>query len=285
MIAEYYNIKSEDFRKYSKFEFKIVKGLKDLYLEFAKDFASLINKNNSERRETTVILPVGPFDYQVVANFFNKKKINCKNTIIFMMDEYCTNDGKYIPYEHPLSFRRFIYENFYTLLKENLRMPWENIIFPNPENLEYTTKRIEEINGVDVCYGGFGINGHFAFNEPPEPNEKIDENSVKNSVTRIVNLTRETRTALALGSTFGNWDLIPSKAVTLGMKELLSSKEIHLYFMRTWHAGVMRRALFGPITPSFPASYVQTHPNVKVVMTSYVAKLPEINVTQAIGLK
>jgi glucosamine-6-phosphate deaminase len=285
MIAEYYSIKSEDFKKYSKFEFKIVKSLKDLYIEFAKDFANLINKNNSEKKETTVILPVGPFDYRVVTNFFNEKKVNCKNTVIFMMDEYCTDDGKIIPYEHPLSFHRFIYENFFFLLKEDLRMPQENIIFPNPENPEYTTKRIEEINGVDVCYGGFGINGHFAFNEPPEPNEKVDENSVRNSVTRIVNLTRETRTALALGSTFGNWDLIPSKAVTLGMKELLLSKEIHLYFMRTWHAGVMRKALFGSIAPNFPASYIQTHPHVKVVMTSYVAKLPEINVTQATGLK
>ena len=202
------------------------------------------------------------------------------------MDEYCTDNNEYIPYEHPLSFHRFIDENFYSLLNPEIRMPRENIIFPDPKNPEKVTKIIlDEIGGVDVCYGGFGINGHFAFNEPPKPGEPVDEDSVRNSTTRVVTLTCETKTALALGSTDGNWEIIPNKAVTLGMKELLSSKEIHLYFMRKWHAGVMRRALFGPISPYFPASYVQTHPRVTVTMTSYVAELPSVNVRQAIILE
>lgn len=284
MVAGYYAIKSEDFQKLSKSKFKIVRTLEDLYVEFANDLANLIEINNKEGRQMSVILPVGPFDYRIVARFFNEKRINCKNLTIFMMDEYCTEEGDIIPYEHPLGFRRFMDENFFSLLMENLAIPRENIIFPDPKKPEYVTDNIERLGGVDVCYAGFGINGHIAFNEPLERGgEGMDEKSVINSITRIVNLSRETRASIAIGSTCGNWDLIPPKAVTIGIKDILLSKQIRLYFMRAWHHGVMRRALFGPIDPSFPASYVQTHPNVTVTMTSYVAEPPLINVTQAIG--
>jgi 6-phosphogluconolactonase/glucosamine-6-phosphate isomerase/deaminase len=67
------------------------------------------------------------------------------------------------------------------------------------------------------------------------------------------------------------------------MKEILSAKEIHLFGIRTWHAGTFRRALFGPVSVDCPASYVQEHPNVKVTMASHMAELPMNNVTLNIG--
>jgi hypothetical protein len=50
--------------------------------------------------------------------------------------------------------------------------------------------------------------------------------------------------------------------------------------MRTWQPAVARRALYGPVTPAFPASYVQTHPDVAVTMVAYVAEAPWFNATQ-----
>ena len=285
-IKDYYSIRSEDFERLRpNFKFRILDSIEDLYDAFAREFVDLIKRNNSRGLKTKVILPVGPLEYRRVAHLCNKENVSCKNLVIFMMDEYCTGDGKVIPYEHPLSFHRFMDENFVLLLDEDKRIPKENLIFPDPEDPDSVRKRMRDEGGIDVCYGGFGINCHFAFNEPPEPEEEVTEEEVRDSTIRIVDLTRETKTALALGSTFGNWDIIPPKAVTLGMRELLSAGEIHLYFMRTWHAGVMRRALFGPVDPRCPASYIQRHPRVTVTMTSYVAEPPPINVTQTIGLK
>ena len=63
------------------------------------------------------------------------------------------------------------------------------------------------------------------------------------------------------------------------MKEMLQSKEIHLYLLRTWHSGVLRRCLFGPIAPEVPGTLVQEHGNVTVCMPAYVAALPEVVVT------
>jgi glucosamine-6-phosphate deaminase len=67
------------------------------------------------------------------------------------------------------------------------------------------------------------------------------------------------------------------------MYELLLSKKIHLTFMRDWHAGVLRQALFGPVTGRFPSSFIQQHGNVEVTVTELAARLPLINVTLSIG--
>lgn len=282
----FYYVKKEDFKRLRpQFTFRILKSSENVYDSFAREFVDMIKANNSQSLKTKVILPVGPLEYRRVAKLCNKENVSCQNLIIFMMDEYCTEKGEIIPYNHPLSFHRFMDENFVSLLDEDKRIPKENLIFPDPKDPDSVRERIKDEGGIDVCYGGFGINGHFAFNEPPEPGEEVNEDLVRNSTIRVVNLSRETKTALAIGSTFGNLDLIPPKAVTLGMKELLSAKEIHLYFMRTWHAGVMRRALFGPIDPTCPASYIQQHPCVTVTMASYVAEPPSVNVTQTIGLE
>ncbi|BCV22260.1 hypothetical protein hamaS1_23290 [Moorella sp. Hama-1] len=60
------------------------------------------------------------------------------------------------------------------------------------------------------------------------------------------------------------------------MKEILKARVIHLCFMRTWHTVIARKALYGPITPTCPASYLQMHPNLRVIMIEAVAAKPEL---------
>lgn len=283
-MQDYYSITKEEFGNIrSGMKFKIVETLEDLNGHFAREVVDLIKENDKQGRKTRVILPVGPLDYKVLAKLCNQEAVSCRNLIIFMMDEYCFEDGTAVPVTHPLSFHGYMEREFLSPLDDEKRPLPEHIIFPDPENVSLAGQRIEEFGGIDVGYGGFGINGHFAFNEPPARNESLDLESFKNSTTGVVTLTPQSMTQMAMGGTAGNMEMIPPKGVTLGMRELLSAKELHLYFMRTWHAGVMRRALFGPVTPEFPGSLTQTHPNVTVTMTSYVAEPPLLNVTQNIG--
>ena len=76
---------------------------------------------------------------------------------------------------------------------------------------------------------------------------------------------------------------MPRRAVTLGMKEILASKEICLTFMRNWHAGTMRRALFGPVARDCPGSLVQEHPNVEVLITGLAADPPTFDLIMDTG--
>jgi glucosamine-6-phosphate deaminase len=73
----------------------------------------------------------------------------------------------------------------------------------------------------------------------------------------------------------GNIDRIPELAITVGMKEILESRKVRLYLNRTWQSAIVRKILYGPITAAVPGSLLQDHPDVRFVLTAYVADLPE----------
>ena len=78
-------------------------------------------------------------------------------------------------------------------------------------------------------------------------------------------------------------EVIPNRAVTVGMRELLQARRFRLTFMRSWHAGLWRRALLGPVTSAFPGSLLQAHPNLTIIMTDLAAAVPPVNTAQATG--
>jgi len=88
---------------------------------------------------------------------------------------------------------------------------------------------------------------------------------------------------MATGGTNGNLEVLPTRAITIGMYEMLKSKKFHLTFMRSWHAGLWRRALLGPVTSEFPGSLLQEHPNCIITMTELAAAPPLVNTAQATG--
>src|SRR5207302_3340209 len=99
---------------------------------------------------------------------------------------------------------------------------------------------IDARGGVDACFGGIGINGHIAFNEPAEPNEAISLEEFARLPTRVLTLSRETRTINSV-TVGGELAVIPRRAITVGMKEILATKRLRFYCNRVWQSGVVRR--------------------------------------------
>jgi glucosamine-6-phosphate deaminase len=242
-----------------------------------------LKRAEAENRRLMVICPVGPLDYRRWAEAMNRENVDGSRLITINMDEYLDEAGELIPESHPLSFRRFMNEGLFNRLEGRACVPEANIHFPSPHSPEATTRLVEKHGGADLCYGGMGLTGHFAFNDPPEPGEPISDEIVRDSRTRVVTITRESQAQMCMGGTGGNWEIIPKTAITVGMHELLMSKKIHLTFMRSWHAGVLRRALFGPVTPRCPGTYVQEHANVRVTLTKIAAELPLLFVAQRVA--
>lgn len=280
-MQEYYAIPAEEFSQHSQIEFHFVETYEDLCQEFARELVDLIQSNAARGEMTRVILPVGPLDYRPFAQLCNKEGVNCESLVIFSMDEYCYADDTAIPVDHPLSFRAFYQHDLIDLLDADKKLPPEQLILPDPADLDLVRRKMEEYGPIDIAYGGFGINGHFAFNSPPR--EEVDLETFKNTTVRIVELREGDMIQMAMGGTAGNIEMIPPKGCTIGIKELLSARQIHLTFMRSWHAGVLRRALFGPVTPSFPGSLAQLHPNVKATITAVAAALPPLSILQSPG--
>ncbi|MBI4671981.1 MAG: hypothetical protein HY741_09995 [Chloroflexi bacterium] len=277
-MRDYYAIPAADFSQHSRIQFQFVETHEDLCRVVARELVDLIKSNRAKGQMTKVILPVGPLDYGAFADLCNQEGVSCESLVIISMDEYCDRSGKAIPFDHLLSFRAFYQHNLLDRLDRDKRLPPDQLILPDSQDLGLVQRELQKFGAIDVTYGGMGINGHFAFNSPPR--EEVDLETFKTTSVRIVELCESDIVQMAMGGTGGNLEIIPPKACTLGMRELLSARQIHLTFMRSWHAGVLRRALFGPVTPTFPGSLVQTHPNVKATITSLAAQVPPLSILQ-----
>ena len=149
-------------------------------------------------------------------------------------------------------------------------MPREQRIFPDPNNLNYIPELIEKLGGVDVCFGGIGINGHVAFNEP----EDVSSEEYATRGTRVLEIAKETRTINSVGDLCGAIDAMPKYCVTIGIKEILSAQKIRLYCFRDWHRAVVRQAAYGEVSAHFPVTLVQNHPDAKITVNSTAAQQP-----------
>ena len=222
------------------------------------------------------IVPVGPVgQFERFAQRCNTMRIALHRLVLINMDEYLNPDGAYIPTTDPLSFRAHMERALWSRLDPALAPPTSQRHFPDPGDPGATQRLIERCGGVDVAYGGVGITGHLAFNDPPEPGERIDAAAFASLATRVVSLSRETRTINAVTAARGNIDRIPRTAVTVGMKEILEAKKIRLYLNRPWQCAIVRKLLHGPITAAVPASLVRQHADVRITMTSEVTQLPQ----------
>jgi glucosamine-6-phosphate deaminase len=165
--------------------------------------------------------------------------------------------------------------HFYDLLDPVLAPPPEQRIVPHPADVGAVARAIARWGGVDVCFGGVGVTGHLAFNEPPEPGEQVSLEEFRRLPTRVVRLSQETRTINAVNAARGNLDRIPKLAATVGMREILESRKVRLYMNREWQCAIVRKVLHGPVTPAVPASLLQEHPDVRLTIAAQVARLPE----------
>ena len=207
------------------------------------------------------------------------------------MDEYLDDRGDWIPENHPLSFRGYLNRMFYDRLDPALadRLLHQQSIFPDPRRLSHISESIAQRGngGVDACFAGLGINGHLAFNEPPEPESvpvpesgqttstPITLEQFANLSTRVLSLHRGTRTINSV-TVGGEISVVPTRAVTIGMKEILGARRLRLYCNRPWQSAVIRRVLHGPVAPACPASLIRTQSDASATLADYVASLPDI---------
>ena len=129
------------------------------------------------------------------------------------------------------------------------------------EGLRTIGRVIDELGGVDIAFGGIGITGHLAFNEP-QPELSCEEFAALE--TRTLDIHPETRATNSVGDLGGALEDMPHRCVTIGMREILGARKVRLGVFRDWHRGVVRRAAYGEPTAAFPATLLQSHPDAKI---------------------
>jgi len=273
MRHEYYAYNKEQLLSAPKIPMEVLEDKPAVFQLIAREMADEIKAHNDAGKTTVFICPVGPIgQYPYFVEIVNRERISLKNCWFINMDEYLGEDMQWIPMDHPLSFRGFMQRTVYSHIDPELNVPEDHRVFPDPNNVAYIPQLIEKLGGVDVCFGGIGINGHLAFNEA-DPTLTCEE--FKELRTRVLPITRETRTANAIGDFGGALEDMPTHCVTIGFHEIYNARKIRLGIFRDWHRAVARRAAYGEMTADFPVSILAGHPDALIRMTEFVANLAE----------
>lgn len=223
-----------------------------VYERMAGDIFAEIQRAHAESRALRLILPMGPTaQYPLLAAKLCATRLPLDHCWFFFMDEYADDKGRVIAADHPLSFRRQAKEWLLDHLRPENSLIREQVFFPNGANHDEITAELARADGVSCCFGGIGIHGHVAFNEPAV--------GVAESSVRWVALHEHTITLAALrAGVGGNLDAFPQHAFTLGMREIRAARRIRLYARSIppwdWAKTAIRLALFGRPGEDYPVT-------------------------------
>src|SRR5262245_24989070 len=273
---EYVRVSADQLGRGTPVKVRVRGDQQDVAEDMARAILAVIRECHAAGKTATLILPVGPVDqFPILADLINNDRVDCREVMLINMDAYLDDNDHCVPLDHTLSFRGFMDRKFYDLVDPALAPRPANRVFPDPGDCGAIERLIAKRGGVDACFGGIGINCHIAFNEPPEPGEEVSVEEFAARPTPVLNLARETRTinSVTVGGDIG---VIPQRAVTVGMKEILASRKLRFYCNRPWQRGVVRRVLHGPITPACPASLLRLHSDAELTVANYVAEPPDI---------
>ena len=226
-----------------------------LHRRFADDIADELSTRNAAGEPTRLIVPVGPTgQYPFLADIINGEGLSLAEAWLFFMDENCDDQQRAVPTEHPLSFKGEAQRLLLDRLDPACGLRPERVTFPDEGNIGELAGRIEAVGGIDTCYGGIGIHGHVAFNEP--------EPGVAESGPRLVRLNDFTVTINAVRAHVGgNLECFPREAYTLGMRQILGARRIRLYCRNgcefDWANTVLRLALFGVPGDDYPVTHIR----------------------------
>ena len=245
---------------------KIINGMKcktvetenQVYFEMALTMLEEIKKRNDRGLPTVMIVPVGPTDqYPLLAAMVNRLGVSLRNVHFFNMDEYMLSPTETIPASDPLSFHYRMQKEFYDLVDPALVMPEDQRHFPEVGKEKEYDALLASLGGADLCFGGLGITGHIAFNEPPEKDEKVSPDEFAALGTRVLPITRETKTINAFGYQKGDLFGMPEWCITIGMKQILEARKIFIALNRVWQNGPLKHSLFDPESARMPASLLR----------------------------
>jgi glucosamine-6-phosphate deaminase len=252
---------------------KVVPTEYDVYFDMALAMLEEIIAHNEKGEKTVMIVPVGPTNqYPILAEMVNRLNVSLKNVHFFNMDEYMLDEKTAIAKDDELSFYKRMYDECYSQIREDLIMPEDQRHFPEVGKEAAYDALIESLGGVDLCLGGLGINGHVAFNEAPEADDPITVDEFAALGTRVLPLTRETKTINAYGYKRGDLRGMPEWCITIGMKQILSARSIYIAINRPWQHGTLRRVLFDEIQPQIPASLLRRCEDVRFCIWDDVAR-------------
>lgn len=227
------------------------------YEELSKKAAELVAQQLQQKPNSVLGLATGSTPlglYSQLIKLHQSGQLFFKDVVTFNLDEYFGLSGSD---EH--SYHHYMFANLFNQLdiaSANIFIP--DGLIPLTEIKRYCfdyEQSIIDHRGIDLQFLGIGNNGHLGFNEP---------GSSFNSVTRLVDLSANTITANA--RFFSDQNLVPRQAITMGLATIMKARKIVLLASGIAKAEAVRQAVVGEVTELVPASILQQHRDVTLIL-------------------
>ncbi len=242
----------------------------------AETFVGEIREHNQRGEPTVAIVPCGPSCwYEPFAELVNRERVSLRNLVVFHMDECLDWQGRLLAAGHPFNFRATMEARFYAPVDPGLAVPVDHRHFLTADNVADIRAAIAATR-VDLCLGGWGQDGHLAYNQARRnPYSPISVEDLRNSTIRVQDNNADTILALAHRNVGAAYQLVPPMSVTLGVREVLSARKVRVFSdTGAWKQTALRVALFGPLNVEYPMTLLQEHPDALVTATLETARHP-----------
>lgn len=191
--------------------------------------------------------------YREIIALFKTGSIDLSGVTTFNLDEFVG-----VSRDAAGSYHQFMREHLFAHV--NIPADRTHVLNGMASNLEAECARYErailDAGGIDVQLLGIGTNGHIGFNEPAP---------VLHARTHKVMLHESSRRANR--ALFGSDpEAVPREALSMGMATILNAREIVLLAMGKSKARCIERVVNGAVTTKLPASFLQLHPRVELVL-------------------
>jgi len=256
--------------------FRLCRDSAEMGRIMARELVDEIRVHNAAGEQTRAIIPCGPSCwYEPFTRLVNQERVSLKNLVVFHMDECLDWQGQELPRNHPYSFRGVMEKVFYNPVDPELAVPEANRMWLAPATMETVRKQIWSAP-IDITYGGWGQDGHIAYNQARRhPFSQVSLSDVRESSIRIQENNQDTIIALAQRTFGAAYQFVPPMSITLGVKECLSAKKVRLFSdTGAWKQTALRVALFSPPTAEYPITLLQEHPNALITATVDTARHP-----------
>ncbi|MFT4760844.1 MAG: glucosamine-6-phosphate deaminase [Paraglaciecola sp.] len=215
--------------------------------------------------------PIGV--YKELVRMHQEENLSFSNVITFNLDEYYPMEPN-----AQQSYVHFMNEYLF----KHVDIDPKNIHIPDgtlgmDEVGEYCNqyeKMIDLLGGIDIQLLGIGRTGHIGFNEP---------GSWMDSQTRLVRLDGLTRRDAI--KDFIKEEFVPYRAITMGIASIMKARKVYLMVWGQHKAVILQKAIEGEITSAVPATFLQNHPNTKVIVDKAAAtELTRIKTPWLVGM-
>jgi glucosamine-6-phosphate deaminase len=227
----------------------------------ARTLAASVASAIEEHPDIVLGLPTGRTPlalYGALVALTKRQNLDWSRVRTFNLDEFVGLGDQAVG-----SYHRFMHDNLFDHV--NIRPEHIGFLDGRALNVEMECERYERAiadgGGIDLMILGIGANGHIGFNEPCD---------VLPARTHRVTLEEPSRAANAMWFG-GDISAVPRAALSMGMATILNARELVLMATGEGKLEAVRDMIAGGITTQLPASFLQLHPRVTVMLDEAAA--------------